>query len=86
MILTKRYDIEERRRLIFTCMGLDKPDLTLTRGLIIDVATSEVRRADIVIKGGRIAYVGDVKDLRISHLGVVIDVNDKFITPGFIYP
>ncbi len=86
MILTKRYDIEERRRLIFTCMGLDKPDLTLTRGLIIDVATSEVRRADIVIKGSRIAYVGDVKDLRISHLGVVIDVNDKFITPGFIDP
>ncbi|MDW8045037.1 MAG: adenine deaminase [Nitrososphaerota archaeon] len=86
MLLTKSYSLEERKALVSVCTGLERPDLILSGGSIVDVATGEVREVDVVIKGSRIAYVGNLRDLNISHLGSVIDVKGTFITPGFIDP
>lgn len=84
MLLTKKYDLTERQQLISVCMGLEDADLVLAGGQIIDSAVGEIRKADIVAKGSRVAFVGDARKVKTSSYTNFIDVTSEYITPGFI--
>lgn len=55
-------------------------DMLLRGGSVVDVFTGEVRRANVVIKDGRIAGVGE----DYCAAKTVVDVSGRFIAPGFI--
>lgn len=84
MLLTRNYDLAERIGLIAVCMGLEEADLILAGGHVVDVATEEVRRADVAAKGSRIAYVGDAGKVKTSRSTCLIDVSGRYVSPGFI--
>lgn len=74
----------EYRNLIDILMGdKDYADTVLLNGNVINVITREIYKADIAIKGKYILLVGDCKDL-IGPKTVAIDVEGKYLSPGFI--
>lgn len=55
-------------------------DTLLRGGIVIDGSGSDARRADVGIRDGRIAVIGDIdEDARET-----IDVTDKIVSPGFV--
>ncbi|WP_026476207.1 adenine deaminase [Alkaliphilus transvaalensis] len=58
-------------------------DLVLYRGNVINVITREIYQADIAIKGKYILVVGDATGL-IGPETIVVDLQGKFLAPGFI--
>lgn len=74
----------EYRQLIDILMG-DKEfaDVVLYNGQVINVITREIYRADIAIKGKYILLVGDCDKL-IGENTLVIDLQGKYLAPGFI--
>lgn len=58
-------------------------DVVLYRGNVINVLTREIYIADIAIKGKYILLVGDADNL-IGPDTLVIDVQGKYLSPGFI--
>ena len=84
MLVTKKYDSTERKRLISVCMGLEDADLMLAGGYVIDVAVGEIRRADIAVKDKRVAYVGDVGKVRAGPSTNLIDMTGKYLAPGLL--
>ncbi|NLX62073.1 MAG: adenine deaminase [Tissierellia bacterium] len=74
----------EYRNLIDVLMG-DKEyaDIVLYNGKIINVITREIYDGDIAIKGKYILLVGDCRKL-IGPDTLVIDVEGKYLSPGFI--
>jgi adenine deaminase len=71
-----------RRELIDVALGKAEPDMVIKDGKIVDVCTKEIYKADILIKNGRIAYVGK-SNVEGSH-AKVIDAKGKHVTPGLI--
>ncbi len=62
-------------------MNPTTPNLLLSRGIIVDPETGKQSRADILIKNGRIAQIGEHLDAE----GIpVFDCSDRFISPGWI--
>src|SRR5712692_425558 len=75
-------DLSTRRRAIAAAQGKEPFDLILTGGRIVDVATLELREADVGIVGAMIASVhprGRFVRARDTH-----DVSGRVIAPGFI--
>ncbi|OZU87814.1 adenine deaminase [Virgibacillus indicus] len=58
-------------------------DLVLKEGYIINTVTREIYEADVAIKGEYILMVGDASEL-IGDRTKVVNVKNKFISPGFI--
>lgn len=58
-------------------------DKVLKNGNVVNVVTREIYKADVAISGEYILMVGDCTDL-IGQDTEVIDVEGKYITPGFI--
>ncbi len=74
----------EYRNLIDVLMGdKDYADIVLNNGNIINVITKEVYKGDIALKGKYILMVGDCSKL-IGPKTLVIDVEGKYLSPGFI--
>ena len=74
----------EYRSIVDVLMGdKDFADIVLYNGQIINVITREIYAGDIAIKGEYIVLVGDCKDL-IGPDTLVIDVEGKYLSPGFI--
>jgi adenine deaminase len=74
----------EYRNIVDVLMGdKDFADIVLYNGQIINVITREIYAGDIAIKGEYIVLVGDCKDL-IGPDTLVIDVEGKYLSPGFI--
>lgn len=74
----------EYRNLIDVLMGdKDFADVVLHNGRIINVITREIYDGDIAIKGKYILLVGDCSKL-IGPDTLVIDVEGKYLSPGFI--
>ncbi len=71
-----------RSRAITAAQGLAPFDALLTGGTLIDVATSELREADIGIVGSLIASVHP-RGTKFDALSVH-DVSGRFLAPGFI--
>lgn len=69
---------EEKKMLMRISLGREKPDFVLKHADIVDVFTEKLFTADIAIKDGYIAGVGDY------HAESEIDMTGKIIAPGFI--
>jgi adenine deaminase len=74
----------EYRQLIDVLMSdKDFADIVLYGGNIINVLTKEIYKSDVAIKGKYILMVGNAEKL-IGNETLVIDVEGKYISPGFI--
>lgn len=69
--------------LVNTALGVEKADLIIRGGQLVNVLSEEILDMDVAIKGKRIAYVGNV-DHCIGDSTVVVDVNGSYLTPGLI--
>ncbi|WP_457947217.1 adenine deaminase [Enterobacter mori] len=73
---------ETRRRAVQAARGEMPFDLLLTHTRIVDMATGEIRDADVGIVGGLIASVhprGSRRDAREAH-----DLNNRYLSPGLM--
>src|SRR3954453_96812 len=80
--MTKAIDLQTRIKAIAAAQGKEPFDLLLTGGRIVDVATLELREADIGIVGAMIASVhprGAFAKTRETH-----DLSGLLVAPGFI--
>ena len=57
------------------------PDIIIRNGTVIDGTGQAGFFADVAIKGDRIDYIGDLKDVTAP---LEIDATGKYVTPGFI--
>ena len=76
---------EEILSLIRVAQGKEQADLVLRGGRVLNVYSGEILEQDVVIKGTRIAYVGDAKQL-ISSADQVMDVSGLVLSPGYFDP
>jgi adenine deaminase len=80
--MTEQIDMAVRLRAIAAAQGKEPFDLLLAGGRVLDVATLELRDADVGIVGPMIASVhphGLFTDARATH-----DLRDQIIAPGLI--
>ena len=64
------------------CQTQNQPfDLVIRGGDVVDGSGAPARRADVGIKGDRIAAIGD---LAAAKAGLVIDSSGRVVSPGFI--
>ena len=75
---------EERYELMRVALGEAEADLAVINGSVVNVYTTEVEKASVLIKGDRIAYVGSDTGKAIGASTRVIDANGKTLIPGFI--
>ena len=71
-----------RDRAVRAARGLEPFDVLIVGGTLVDVATSEMRQADIGLVGPLIASVHAPATMK--EAGQIIDASGSFITPGFI--
>lgn len=57
------------------------PDLLLSGGLLLDLDTGDTTRADLLIRDGVIAQVGEISDAEGAE---VVDISGKLISPGWM--
>lgn len=68
-------------------MGDKKADLVLKNCSLVSVYTKEIiPKTQIAISGERFAYVGPDANHTINQKTAVIDLKEKFVTPGFADP
>ncbi len=78
-------DLQEIKSLVNTAQGIEKADIVLKGGSVVNVYTAEVQEnTSVAIKGKRIAYFGKNIEPLIGPGTHVIDVPGKVIAPGFI--
>ena len=75
---------ESRYELMKVALGEAEADLAIINGAVVNVYTGEVEKASVLIKGERIAYVGNDTGKAIGPSTRVIDANGKTLIPGFI--
>jgi adenine deaminase len=75
---------EERYALMQVALGEAPADLAITNGSVVNVYNGEIEKASVLIKGERIAYVGNDLDKAIGPSTQVIDAKGKTLIPGFI--
>lgn len=61
-------------------------DLLLRGGTVFDGTGAPGRRADVGVLGDRILAVGDLGVVAGDEVGLVLDVTDRVVAPGFIDP
>lgn len=81
----RSWDAGIMQGLIQVARGLEGADLYFTGGRVIDVYSGTVIEANLAVKGERIAYLGD-SDRMVREETQVIDVQSKFLAPGYIEP
>ena len=57
-------------------------DLLIKNGTVVDGTGAPRRQADVAIKDGRVAEIGDIKD----SAAQVIDADGQIVCPGFVDP
>src|SRR5689334_4437381 len=68
-------------------MGEGKADIILKNCKLVNVYSREIiPQISVAIKKDRIAYVGKDATHSVGETTVIIDLQDKFITPGFADP
>lgn len=74
---------EQKLSILNTAWGEEKADAVVVGGTLINVYTLELYPADVAIRHGRIAYVGDVSHT-IGPNTKKIDASGKYLAPGLI--
>ena len=68
-------------------MGESKADIVLKNSRLVNVYSREIiPQIQVAIKKDRIAYVGLDASHTVGEKTAVIDLQDKYITPGFVDP
>src|SRR6516162_5914045 len=80
--MTEQIDMAVRLRAIAAAQGKEPFDLLLTGGRVLDVATLELREADVGVVGPMIASVHPRR--RLSQANETHDVSGLILAPGFI--
>jgi len=75
---------QQRYELIKVALGEAEADLAIANGNIVNVYTGEVIKASVLIKGEKVAYVGDDAGKAIGRSTRVIDAAGKTLIPGLI--
>jgi len=65
-------------------LGGAEADLAIVNGSVVNVYTGEIEKASVLIKGERIAYVGQDAEKSIGSKTSVIDAAGRTLIPGFI--
>lgn len=81
------FNPDERAELINTAMGRTPADIVVTNINLVSSTTGEILEdASIIIKGRRIARIGEIADVSkyISSRTIVIDGRKRYAVPGFI--
>jgi adenine deaminase len=73
----------ERQTLMNVALGEEPADLVIRNGKMVNVLSGEVYKADVAIKGNRIAVVGDLNGV-VAQGAKVIDARDRYLLPGFV--
>ena len=73
------------RSLIAVSRGQQAADFVFTGGYILDVYNGELLKANLAIKGQRIAYLGS-SDAMVGASTKVIDLEGRVLAPGYIEP
>lgn len=77
--------IAETKELMNTALGLEKADLVVLNGTLLNVYTGEfMEKCSVSVKGEKIAYVGGKPEEGIGKETIVIDATGKTIIPGLI--
>jgi adenine deaminase len=74
----------DRQGLIKVALGEAEADLAVINGSVVNVYTGEVEEASVLIKGERIAYVGNDAAKSIGSKTKVIDAAGRTLIPGLI--
>ncbi len=70
--------------LFFSAVALaEDVDIAILNGQIVDGTNSPAFQADILIKDGKIVFIGDAENSDFQA-ATVIDAADRWVTPGFI--
>jgi adenine deaminase len=72
-----------RREIVKVALGKAPADTAIVGGRVVNVHTLEIHKADVAIKGDRIAAVGDVSHA-IGDTTTVIDAAGTYVTPGLV--
>ncbi|RPH48102.1 MAG: adenine deaminase [Desulfobacteraceae bacterium] len=77
--------ISETKELMNTALGIEKADLVVLNGTLLNVYTGEfIDKCSVSVKGEKIAYVGGSPEDGIGNETIVIDAAGRTIIPGFI--
>lgn len=74
---------EVLRGLAAVAMGEEPADLVVRGGTIVDVHAGSTYRADVAVKGDRIAVVGDVAHT-MDGTTAVVEADGEYVVPGLI--
>ncbi|WP_233713479.1 adenine deaminase [Lederbergia citri] len=78
----KLYEVSQQ--LSKVARGIEKADLVIKNGTLVNVFTGELlENMDVAVSQGRIAYIGNA-DHTIGDQTKVIDANQKYIAPGLL--
>ena len=68
-------------------LGEHKADLVLKNSLLVSVYTNEIiKQSQIAISKDRIAYVGPDASHTVGPKTTIVDLEGKYVTPGFADP
>jgi adenine deaminase len=70
--------------LMRVALNQEKADLAITGADVVNVYSGEVLRVDVLVKGEKIAYVGDGAAGGIGPETKIIDATGKVLVPGFV--
>ncbi|WP_411678836.1 adenine deaminase [Clostridium thailandense] len=71
------------KNLINVTKGIEKAELAITNGKIVNVYSKEIYNGGVAVYGDKIAAIGDI-DYTIGPNTKVIDAKGKYLLPGFI--
>ncbi len=71
---------------IYNSLGKTAPDMILKNGMIFDVMSGLLKKGDVAIKGQRIVGLYDDYTCNADESTKIIDVEGKYLLPGFIEP
>ncbi|MFZ3172383.1 MAG: adenine deaminase C-terminal domain-containing protein [Carboxydocellales bacterium] len=81
----KIQQIEQLKSLIRVARGFESADTYISGARVLNVYTGEVIQANLAIKDGLIAYVGQ-EEKPVSSQTKLIDASNFFLVPGYIEP
>lgn len=86
MILRRKLNRSKIEKIINTIKGLEKPDVVIKNGQLVDVATGQLNKANIYIKEDVVAFLSNESHELHGESTYVIDASGLYVSPGFIDP